>query len=71
MKKQVFTKGSKEIESATVTLEDGSTYDADLVVGADGEKVCYMGRDSLVHCLTNVAVHRTDSERAQRQHRRP
>jgi 2-polyprenyl-6-methoxyphenol hydroxylase-like FAD-dependent oxidoreductase len=30
----------KDIESATITLEDGSSYAADLVVGADGEKVC-------------------------------
>ncbi|EXL67562.1 hypothetical protein FOPG_16332 [Fusarium oxysporum f. sp. conglutinans race 2 54008] len=29
---------SVDIESATITLEDGSSYAADLVVGADGEK---------------------------------
>ncbi|KAK4112882.1 FAD/NAD(P)-binding domain-containing protein [Canariomyces notabilis] len=29
---------SVDIESATLTLEDGSTYAAELVVGADGEK---------------------------------
>jgi len=38
--KQPLTNGSKDIKSAKVILEDGSTYDADLVVGADGEKVC-------------------------------
>jgi 2-polyprenyl-6-methoxyphenol hydroxylase-like FAD-dependent oxidoreductase len=32
----------KDIESATITLEDGMKYTADLVVGADGENVCYV-----------------------------